>query len=100
MGKNYTARQLSGITLLVTPFCLTTGENLCQCKALDNIQKTSQRHGAQLISSIFILEAERKLVCFMIQGRERSSFDVIVGNKCPRSPWVRLLRLRTRHRTF
>ena len=42
--SSYTACQLSGITLLVLPFCLTAGENLYQCqyKAIDNIWKTSR----------------------------------------------------------
>ena len=36
----------------------------------------------------------------MIRRKARSSLDVDVFNRCPRSSWVRLLVSRTRHRTF
>ena len=35
-----------------------------------------------------------------IQTRALPSFDMIVANRCPRSPWVRLLVSRTRRRTL
>ena len=43
VAEKYTTRQLWGITLLVPPFCLTEGGNLCQrqYKALANIYNTS-----------------------------------------------------------
>ena len=37
---------------------------------------------------------------FMIRWRERSSFDMIIFNRWPRSPWVILFASRTRRRTF
>ena len=42
--QTYTARQSCRITLLVPPFCLTAGGNLCQrqYKVLANIYKTSR----------------------------------------------------------
>ena len=62
--------------------------------------QTKTQAPVRLISSTLILNAERKLFCVRIQRRERFSFDMVVFNRCPRSPWVRMLFSRTRCRTF
>ena len=57
------------------------------------------RCSVPLISPNLILNAEKKTL-LLIRGRVQFSFGVIVFNRCPRSPWVRLLLSRTRCKTF
>ena len=47
----------------------------------------------RMMSSTLMLYIETKLVDLMIRRRAWSSFDIIVFNRCPCSPWVRLLNI-------
>ena len=58
------------------------------------------RRPIRLIRSTLILDAKRNTFPFIIRRKARSSLDVDVLNRCPRSPWVRLLISWTLHRTF
>ena len=53
-----------------------------------------------IISSTLILDSERKLLDVMIWKMSHSVFDVIVFNRSPHSPWVRLPLSRKWHRSF
>ena len=56
---------------------------------------SSGRADKDRLPNSLILDAERKLFRLMIQKRAWSSFDVIVFNRYPRSPCIRLLLSRT-----
>ena len=51
---------------------------------------TKTHHPIRLTSSTPSLDAEGNLFPLMIWKRVRSSFNVIVYNRCPCSPWIRL----------
>ena len=61
--------------------------------------QTSTGRPNHLTSPTPFLNAGRKLFRLMIRIRARSSLDVIVFNRCPRSPCVRLMLPRTRCKT-
>ena len=69
---------------------------------LNALGQCGQWQGIQFAwsSSSLFWTAERKLFRLKMRRRARYSFDVIVFNRCPRSPWVRLLLSRTQRRTF
>ena len=69
---------------------------------LNVIGTCRKRQGTQFVwpASPWLWTTERKLFCPKMCRRARSSFDVIIFNRCPRSPWVRLLLSRTQHRAF
>ena len=61
-----------------------------------------QRHDFQTAWSAppWFWTPQRKLFRRKMRGKAWSSFGVIVFNRCPRSPWVRLLLSRTQRRAF
>ena len=69
---------------------------------LNALEPCGQRHGIQFAWSApsWFWRAERKLYHLKMHRRAWSSFDVIVFNRCPSSPWVRPLLSRTQRKTF
>ena len=69
---------------------------------LNVLGSCGQQQGVQFAWSApsWFWTTERKLFPLEMRTRTWPSFDVIVFNRCPRSPWVRLLLSRTQRRTF
>ena len=89
----------SGMHITIVGLTIDSSGIEHEISADGSMQKKTGRL-VRLINSIQILDAERKLFHLMKRRSAQSSFDVIIFNRCPRSPWIRLLLSGTWHATF